>query len=293
MRLLIAVASLLCISGCTSFSHNASRMESQILETSPLQKIVIGTFNGSIKVESHAESSVAFEAHYKAYASTEEGAEENCQQMVSDIAANDGVLTIQAVKPAGSWSSSTSYVLKVPPTVSLELRTSNGRVEVGQVAGNVAIKTSNGRVEVKEIEGDVTVDTSNGRIVAENILGTVDLETSNGSVSLSGMLAGADNQVRTSNGSIKLGLLPESALTVAAQTSNGSLRCNLASDEFRATGSKRKKTFVVGDGNTDTFLKLRTSNGSVTIATVDPAEASEVMPSEIDSSDFNNTEIAL
>lgn len=293
MRLLIAVASLLFISGCTSFSHNAVRMESQTLETSPLQKVVIGTFNGSIKIQSHAESSVALEAHYKAYGSTEEIAEANCQQMESQIAANDGVLTIQATKPTGTWSSSTSYVLKVPKAVALELRTSNGRVEVAQVTGSVAIKTSNGRVEVKNIEGDVKVDTSNGRIVAQDIFGTVDLETSNGTVSLSGVFAGTGNQVRTSNGSIKLGLAPEAALTVAAQTSNGSLRCDMAGDRFQATGSKRKKTFAIGEGSSDTFLKLRTSNGSVTIFTAEPTDPAEVMPSEIDSSDFDKPEIAL
>ena len=107
--------------------------------------------------------------------------------------------------------------------------TSNGRIELEEVAGTVAAETSNGRINGRDLNGDgVRVSTSNGAIELE--LGVPQ-----------------DVEASTSNGAITLEVPPES-YRVSTDTSNGATDVEVANDD---------------DGRFS--LDLRTSNGSITV----------------------------
>ena len=143
------------------------------------------------------------------------------------------------------------------------LRTSNGKVVMENVSGDFDIRTSNGSVTLTAVEGNLTVESSNGAIVVRDGKGTFDIETSNGRIEFSGELTpGGDNTMRTSNGSVTVSLQGEASVELDASSSNGSVTSKLP---ILITRTQDEKHLVGTIGNGDADLLIRTSNGSVTV----------------------------
>jgi hypothetical protein len=145
----------------------------------------------------------------------------------------------------GSGESSVKYVLWVPEHVRLDLRTTNGAIDVQSVARQVRARTTNGKVTAIAVTGGLDIETINGSIDADLDLsgdGVVSLKTVNGSISAK---------------------LPESLdAEVDLSTVNGS-----ASSEFALEGDGRKHRHgtvgTVGAGGRKVVLKA--VNGSVAL----------------------------
>ena len=162
-----------------------------------------------------------------------------------DVRNSNGRITISDIQGAGS------------------LHTSNGRIEAKRVIGPIEMTTSNSRIDARQVEGDLSVESSNGRITVVDARGTIRVETSNGSIRFDGeLMSGGSNTLRTSNGSIDVGLRGEPSVRLKAATSNGSIRSRNDIDLVGEQG-KRRLNGVIGGGDAD--LTLRTSNGSITI----------------------------
>ena len=143
------------------------------------------------------------------------------------------------------------------------LRTSNGKVVMENVSGDFDIRTSNGSVTLTAVEGNLTVESSNGAIIVRDGKGTFDIETSNGRIEFSGELtSGGDNTMRTSNGSVTVSLQGEASVELDASSSNGSVTSKLP---ILITRTQDEKHLVGTIGNGDADLLIRTSNGSVTV----------------------------
>ncbi len=143
------------------------------------------------------------------------------------------------------------------------LRTSNGKVVMENVSGDFDIRTSNGSVTLTAVEGNLTVESSNGAIVVRDGKGTFDIETSNGRIEFSGELTpGGENTMRTSNGSVTVSLQGEASVELDASSSNGSVTSKLP---ILTTGTLGERHIVGTIGNGDAELLIRTSNGSVTV----------------------------
>jgi hypothetical protein len=127
---------------------------------------------------------------------------------------------------------------------------------------NVDLRTSNGGIEVVDIQNSGKLRTSNGRISLENVKGEFDVSTSNGAIDFRGeMTAGGMNQLTTSNGSVEVTLLGEPSVKLDAATSIGEIICKLP---IVATESGVNRLVgVVGGG--DAGLVIETSNGSITV----------------------------
>jgi DUF4097 and DUF4098 domain-containing protein YvlB len=283
----ILLASLLCASGCAIPTVQYSRVEEQSIATEPLEAIELVTFNGAISVESHDAHTVDMEITYKAYGDSEEDARFNCEQLQCDVTADKGTLIIKATKPTDQWSASAAFKLKVPKHCLLKLRSSNGKISVQDMAASVAAESSNGTVLLERIDAAVVAHTSNGTIDVQQCTGTIDLKTSNGKVLYSGLLAGRDNQIRTSNGAVTLRLEPASITEVQANTSNGSVRCSLATQRV-IEESKKSLHAIVGDGQLDgesCKVSVRTSNGSIKIESLETGDDAPVTESESSDND--------
>jgi hypothetical protein len=124
------------------------------------------------------------------------------------------------------------------------------------------LKSSNGRVEVRGIHQSGSLKTSNGRIIAVDVIGEYQLDTSNGSIEFDGELtAGGNSDFDTSNGNITIKLRGTPSVTLDASTSNGSVNSDMAitTESFGDNHIKGK----IGDGAAE--LRVRTSNGSIRV----------------------------
>lgn len=302
MKLACSLLSVLVLaSGCTSFSHKSQRTVSETLETSPLEKLVLKTFNGSVTIETHDSPTVEMETTFSAYGSSEDEARENCEKLGTELEAEDGVLRLTATKPNNQWSASASYKLFVPRDCNVELNSSNGTITVTNLIASVRVKTSNGSVEIKEVLGDVSVNTSNGRVVVRDVTGTVDVETSNGQIEYNGRPVGDGNSLRSSNGRVTANVDLASVVLVSASTSNGGISCVAEKYQEQPGGSKKRKQILIGEGDAEAAkLQIRTSNGSIGLGDYNALEIQEPQhpseqptpSSEAEASDFEKEEIS-
>jgi hypothetical protein len=291
MRVSLALLSgLLLGAGCAVPSAQHTRVEEQTIETEPLNAIELVTFNGPINVQPHDAPSVEMEITYKARGNSDEEARANCEQMTCEVSAEDGTLIIQAMRPKSQWTASVAFNLKVPVHCPIKLRTSNGKVTVQDMQASVDAQTSNGTVVLERIDAPVIAHSSNGTIDVQQCRGSIDLKTSNGKVIYSGLLSGRENVIRTSNGAVTLELDPASITEFEANTSNGSVRCSLATQRV-IEESKKSLHAIVGDGvveDASSKVSIRTSNGSIKIGpiqTSDEPSASETPASETPASE--------
>ncbi len=169
----------------------------------------------------------------------------------------------------------------MPDGAILDLRTSNGKVNVVAVTGNVKVNSSNGVIRVKGSKGELDLTTSNGAIQAEGGSGRLDLKTSNGPITIkstkavvhartsngpiqfNGRLSGGENSFQSSNGRIVLGLPAGAEFRLDATTSN----CHIHSDFAVDADEKASKHVLRGTvgKNPKTEIKAHTSNGSIEI----------------------------
>jgi DUF4097 and DUF4098 domain-containing protein YvlB len=127
---------------------------------------------------------------------------------------------------------------------------------------NVELRSSNGGIEVVDIQNSGKLWTANGRISLENVKGEFEVNAMNGDIDFSGeMTAGGTNQLTTFNGRVEVTLLGEPSVKLDATASNGAIVCELP---ITATESGLNQLVgVVGGG--DAALIIKTLNGSIKI----------------------------
>jgi DUF4097 and DUF4098 domain-containing protein YvlB len=127
---------------------------------------------------------------------------------------------------------------------------------------NVDLRTSNGGIEVVDIQNSGKLRTSNGKISLENVKGEFEVSTSNGDIDFRGeMTAGGMNRLTTSNGSMEVTLLGEPSVKLDAATSNGEIICKLP-----IVATERGVNHLVGVvGGGDADLIIETTNGSIVV----------------------------
>jgi hypothetical protein len=79
------------------------------------------------------------------------------------------------------------FTVRVPASLALELRTTNGAISVAGVSGTVDARAANGAVSLANTTGPATLETTNGSIAVRLPAGagaSLDLQTTNGSISV-------------------------------------------------------------------------------------------------------------
>ncbi|MCL6625887.1 DUF4097 family beta strand repeat-containing protein [Alicyclobacillus shizuokensis] len=148
--------------------------------------------------------------------------------------------------------------VQVPKTLSTEVVTSNGSVQVAQMNSSSTVHTSNGVVGLTDVRGDVTVGTSNGTVTLKNIAGRVDVHTTNGRIRGTSEIGG-DWTCSTTNGAIELSVPSDTNATVHAQTTNGSIGGGV----HWTFASRQHGRVNLGSGDHEVYLS--TTNGSVKV----------------------------
>jgi DUF4097 and DUF4098 domain-containing protein YvlB len=277
---------LLSLTGCWVVNMHPFTAEQEVSETfhtKATPKIVVDTFNGAIDVTPGDKGTVEARVTKRASGSSQEDAEQDLENIEVSMTQEGDTIHITAHKGEPSmWSNRGASVdLQVPDGTVLELRTSNGKVSVVAVTGDVTAHSSNGSIQIKGSRGKLNLTTSNGPIQTEGGVGRLDLKTSNGTITAKstkavvkartsnggiqfiGRLIDGDHTFQTSNGRIALSLPADAEFRLDASTSNGRVKSAFALDETEKTGKHELRGTVGKDPKA--AIKLRTSNGSIDI----------------------------
>ncbi len=255
----------------------------QILTVDGAGTLAVDADFGSIRVESWANDEVDVEVEKRRTGISEDSAREAFDDVAVDISQreNDVDVRIDRKSRFGSDRVSVDIRVKVPESYSLDLKTSGGDIDIGDLRGDVSARTSGGDVNVGNVTeslvrvhtsgGDVTVkgggretkvSTSGGDIEIRDARGAVDATTSGGDITIGGTTG--EVSVKTSGGDIEI---EHASGSTEAITSGGDIRVG------RTTGDVRVKTSG-GDiriEHANGAVDAHTSGGDVTI---DNAEGS-------------------
>jgi hypothetical protein len=154
---------------------------------------------------------------------------------------NDHIL-IETVVSGKNVRASVDYEIKMPNNA---------------VAGT--IETTNGRVALQGVSGDVVVTSSNGEISAQGLVGRITATTSNGRIELDTVSGGG--VLTTTNGAI---VVKKSGAAITASTTTGGIRIEDSKGDLLLNSSNGGITVSRVDG----YVSAKTSNGAIDIAEV-------------------------
>ncbi|HTS60917.1 MAG TPA: hypothetical protein VMH28_02775 [Candidatus Acidoferrales bacterium] len=260
-------------------------------------RVSVEGFNGSIEISPWDQETVDISGTKSARSA------EDAAAIRIDIDHQPDAVTVRAVRPSmrnGNYA--VRYAIKVPRRAVYDhlttsngairvvegagparLRTSNGRIEVDRLRGELHAETSNSAIEVLDNEGGVEAHTSNGHIRVEGLRGALDATTSNSSIHALIGRAGDSVRAHSSNGSIELTLPPGTQCPIRAQTSNSSITLHLPGDinanlsattsnssitsdfEMRMRGDISKHHLEGALGSGGPLIDVSTSNGAIRI----------------------------
>lgn len=279
------------LAGCDGwpFRVEATTVDQFTLPAQGHLRLVVESSNGRVTIRGAPDLSAAtVTATKRSRGQTLADAERRLDQLTYTATADEGTVLLryrQADQPGDvGRHSGVDFEVVVPPQVEVEVRTSNGSIEVASImgtvqlatsngaihlregAGTAQLTTSNGRVSVRDQVGDLSVRTSNGEIRLERVRGRVDGETSNGWIHYTGQPEGpALNRLRTSNGGIVVRVQRTAAIAFRAGVSNGTISTNLP-----LIGSTVGRDWnATLNPPAATEMDLRTSNSSIRIEAAD------------------------
>jgi DUF4097 and DUF4098 domain-containing protein YvlB len=191
------------------------------------------------------------------------------------------------------------YEIHLPSNFNLRIETSGGDLSVENVGGNIVgetsggdltaanlsatikMTTSGGSIKMRQLTGEMTMETSGGDIIGEDLAGTVKAQTSGGSIRLTraGGQVNAETSggdiyadltenkgvdLSTSGGSIVVTLPKKISADLTAETSGGSISCDLEFSGRTEDDSWRGKIHGGGDR-----IRLETSGGDISLRSLD------------------------
>jgi putative adhesin len=250
---------LLVLSLFAAVTAGASTLEETFNRTfDPRAGFALTNTNGHISVRSWDQPKIQVHAVKKVKAGDPEVAKKAMAELRIEPTVTSDSVSINTIYPKNrgggffDWlagqdvSMDVEYDISVPRSISLNLETTNGAIEIEGVTGSHHISTTNGHIDLTRCGGDVEAETTNGGIKAE----------------LTEVNPGKSIRLETTNGRISVAVPKTIAARVDASTTNGSVNTDLpvTTTEMR---NHRLRGTINGGGTAE--LKLRTTNGSISI----------------------------
>jgi len=158
-----------------------------------------------------------------------------------------------------TWLRQVEYRVLVPREMSVDLSTSGGSIEVGDLKGEAVARTSGGSLNFGRIDGPVRGNTSGGSISLAGGRGKASLHTSGGGISINDVAGEVD--ASTSGGSIQI---QRARGRVSAHTSGGSITVRESTGAVDASTSGGSVTASLS-AQPNEPSRLSTSGGSINI----------------------------
>lgn len=285
---MVLLAALLA-TGCTN-SIRVQEDFSRQVDWAGYDTVIVRTSNGAIDVAPDAgASSVLIKGVKFATGSSEEDARAALGKLEVTAAAqadNPRTLLVELRVPAElvGRSVGASINVRVPQAVAADLTTNNGGVHARGLRRAVKAVTTNGRIDVQDVAGDVSATSTNGTVAARGVQGRCALQTTNGDVELDAR--DGDVSAVTTNGSIRATAAPPAEGQVSLRTTNGSIHAavppnlkgqlDMSCTNGRVTTEIKDMSFTNPRTDRRSFeatmngggagkVTARTTNGSVTL----------------------------
>jgi len=262
----------------------AEESYTQTVEVIPA-KLDISMFNGAIEVAAGPGKIIVAYITKRGSGSSPERAREDIKSIEVKVTGTKELLQIVARRTdqrQDAVNSGASIKLQMPVGIPLNLKTSNGSIQVIGPAGEVAAQTSNAKIETKATAGSLNLKTSNapisasggaGKILAETSNDNIEIitkealvsaVTSNGRINFSGKLLSGHHQFTSGNGEITLTLPGGASFEVEAVTSNAKVNSDFKSSTPIDSENAATWHGQVGT-HPDAFLKIETSNSDINL----------------------------
>jgi hypothetical protein len=208
--------------------------------------------NGRITAEPSTGNRLEVKAERIGKGTTDEAAKEALARLEMREEVGDNRVRVEVRAPRLSTGSGHEirWTVRVPQGVAVDLRTTNGGVELTRLEGDVRARTTNGGIKGFALNSsNVDAAVTNGGVEIELARpltsGSVDLESVNGGVSLS--------------------LPGESKATISARCVNGGISVNNGLD-VAVTGERSRRRFDGTLNGGGARVTLETTNGGVRIS---------------------------
>jgi hypothetical protein len=155
------------------------------------------------------------------------------------------------------------YRIRVPKGVLVtNVETSNGKIDVENVSGDIDVKTSTGGIRINKVNGFVKAVTSNGKINITEVNGLYEARNDRGDISVEVPAIRDNLTLRSDNGSITAFFSPNVAAQLEASTSNG----NITYTDLPLIVNQSSKTTMTGRlGEGSGKISIATSRGSINL----------------------------
>ena len=227
----------------------ADESESRDFPSSQMTKVEVKNINGSIRSSVWSDELIYVLFDKWATGNTEQEAQANIDDIKIYVSEDDvpGVLIIDVDIPINvETDHGCNITLKLPSSLSLDLESITGVIEIQDTKAEATLETVNGAIAAKNHDGDLIASTSNGTIDADIVL------PDQGECMLS-----------TLNGNITLSIPDTISAMIDASTVNGTVEVdrNLGIVITR----EEKKKFKGKMGNGEGQIELKTVNGDVRV----------------------------
>jgi hypothetical protein len=230
---------------CDTQRAEFRRTQELSVEASGARFLRISTRNGALELRGTGTNRVRGRVEKQVRARSRTDARRFIDQVQVQTRRDGDTLVVEAVwperLPSEIGSARVSFDLEVPRGMAVTARSSNGRIEVADVA-RAALSTNNGPVVARRIADELDVSTANGSVVAEEVGGSTSLHTNNGAI----RAVRIDGPLRadTSNGPIEAELIRSAPPSVELRTNNGPIRLRIpASLSARLTAETGRGRF--------------------------------------------------
>lgn len=235
-------------------SHAKESVISKSFQVTSGGTFTLNTATGSVDVESHDQDTVEVLVKQKL---------RDSKQFSIEFSQDGNNVEVIGKKPSFSFmnSSGVKFIVKVPVSYNLDLRTSGGSIKVVALNGEIDAFTSGGSIRLGDIKGDVDIKTSGGSIRVDEVDGNIKAHTSGGSIDVKfASQPSNDSKLTTSGGSVTATLLPSIKVDLVASTSGGRV-----SSDFTVDGVTKKNKIDGEINGGGPKLTLKTSGGSVRV----------------------------
>lgn len=162
----------------------------------------------------------------------------------------------------------TDLEIHMPRSAKVDVDTHDGSIEARGLQGDLAFSSGDGRLELSEIDGILRAHTSDGSIRASGRFDAVDLRSGDGRVELDardGSQLRQDWEVRTSDGSVRVGLPSNIAANISLHTGDGHITTDFP---ITVQGSYDKSDLrgTINGGGKE--LIVHTGDGSITLGKI-------------------------
>ncbi len=159
--------------------------------------------------------------------------------------------------------------VSVPKNSTVDVRTSDGRIEANDLSGDIRLKSGDGRITGHNLSGKLDADTSDGHIEIDGRFDWLHVRSGDGHVKVQatyGSKMSGDWSVSTSDGRVDLALPLDLAANLDVHTSDGHIDSDLPVEIEGSVGENTLRGKLNGGGPR---LEVRSGDGSIRLHRVE------------------------